>query len=297
MLSRVHRPNLYFGFGSFNALPGTLLMRIKRIKAVVFYTIDYAPVRFTNRFLNATYHLLDRYELRHATETWNLSPRMAKAREDLKGLNRRDYPRQFVVPVGIWFQEMERCGFEQINRTELVFVGHLVEKQGVQLILKAIPLIIREIPGFRFKIIGSGEYEEELKRLMGKLGIEDHVSFEGPIYSLDLLNESIMKSAVAVAMYDKETDDYTYYADPTKIKTYISAGLPILTTEVPYNARELEERRCGKVIDYDIEAIALAVIELMKNARLLEEYRRNVENLARELDWNAIFEENLGRLL
>jgi len=30
-------------------------------------------------------------------------------------------------------------------------------------------------------------------------------------------------SAVSIAMYDKEKDTFTYYADPTKLKDYLSA--------------------------------------------------------------------------
>jgi len=296
LLFKISSVDFYYGFGGFNAFCGSLLKGIKGIKRVVFYTIDYVPVRFGNHLLNRLYHWIDLFELTHASETWNLSPRMAEGREKVMGLSKADYPNQVVVPVGIWFDEIERRDFSDINTTELIFVGHLLEKQGVQLVLEAISDIVHEIPDFRFRIIGEGEYQPELEKLTSRLGIAEYVRFEGPIYDINALNESMATAALAVAMYDRSTDDFTYYADPTKIKTYLSVGVPLLLTDVPHNAREIQERRCGKVIEYDSDSIASAVIEIMKDKVLLEEYRENAVMYARELDWNLIFEKNLGRL-
>lgn len=297
LLFRISDIDFYYGFGGFNAFCGSVLRRVKNIGKVIFYTIDYVPVRFESRLLNRLYHLIDRFELAHASETWNLSPRMAEGREEIMGLSIEKYPNQVVVPVGIWFDEVTRRDFSEINTSELLFVGHLLEKQGIQLVLEAVPDIVREIPEFRFRIIGKGEYQPELEELIHRLGIEEYVEFEGPIYDIQALNESMATAALAVAMYDRDIDDFTYYADPTKIKTYLSVGLPLLLTDVPYNAKDIHDRKCGKIVEYDRDAIATAVIELMRDKVMLREYRENAINYAKGLNWNMIFENNLGRLL
>lgn len=298
MLLRVRRGiDVYIGLGGFNVLCGSLLRRVKDIRKIVFYTIDYAPVRFSNRLLNRLYHWIDRFELTHASETWNVSPRMAEGREKTMGLRRRDYPNQVVVPIGVWFDDVRRYDFEDINRKELMFIGTLVRKQGVQLVLDAVPRIVKEVPGFQFRIIGTGDFEGELKGLARDLGVGQHVIFEGPIPDQDEANEKLARAALAVAMYDNKHDDFSYYADPGKIKTYLSAGLPVLLTDVPHNADEIQERSCGKVLEYDVDAIATAVIELMNDEDMLKEYRENAVRYARMFDWNRIFENNLGRLL
>jgi len=98
-------------------------------------------------------------------------------------------------------------------------------------------------------------------------------------------------------MYDKEKDRFTYYADPTKLKDYLSTGLPILLTDVPHNARDIENNKCGLIIDYTADRIAEAVIDLMKNEERLKQYRENATNYAKQFDWNIIFKENLERVL
>ncbi len=297
LLFKVRRADIYIGLGGFNVMAGILLKKILGLKKVVFYTVDYVPLRFTNRVINEIYHWVDKFALLRSTETWNLSTRMAQGREELRGLRQDDYPNQVIVPVGLWLDSVKRYDFDSINKHELIFIGHIVEKAGVQKVLEAMPDILEAIPDFKFRIIGQGAYEETLKEQVGKLGLEPSVIFEGAIPDQQLANEKLARAALAVAMYDRTSDDFSYYADPGKLKTYLAAGLPILLTDVPHNARELERRRCGKVISYDKDSISRAVLWLLSDEKNLREYRENVLAHARDYDWNAIFGSNLDRLL
>ena len=42
-------------------------------------------------------------------------------------------------------------------------MGHILEKQGVQYFIDAVPLIIKSLPDFKFLVIGDGEYLKKLK--------------------------------------------------------------------------------------------------------------------------------------
>ena len=130
----------------------------------------------------------------------------------------------------------------------MLFVGHLLEKQGVQLVLKAIPDIRKTIIDFDFSIIGKGNYEPALRRLVKELGIEDCVLFAG--YKSDKEMEQLAsRCACAVAPYDMKTDTWTRYADPGKIKNYLASALPVILTDVPYNAYDIRAtmRNCHQV--------------------------------------------------
>jgi glycosyltransferase involved in cell wall biosynthesis len=289
--------DIYIGLGGFNVVCGTLLKRIKRIRNVVYYTVDYVPERFESRFLNELYHLIDRFEVAHSTETWNVSPRMAEGRAQVRGLTGEEYSRQKVVPIGFWFDKIVRYPVEQINRSELVFIGHLYEKQGVQVVLRAVPRIASEIPDFTFRVIGTGPFEQQLKEIARDPAIGSHVIFEGAVPDQDEVNRKLARAALAVALYDRRTDDWSYYADPGKIKVYLSVGLPVLSTDLPYNAGEIEKRGCGEVLEYDEDSVAEAVIGILGNENKLREYHRNVVEYASRFDWNRILDDNLGELL
>ena len=145
VLSKKTQYDLYIGVDPLNACAGVLLKKMRRIKKLVYYTIDYVPERFSNKYLNDFYHWLDKLCLSNADETWNVSPRIAEGREKVRGLKKSVYKKQKVVPIGIWFDRIKRLPFEKIKKHQLLFIGHLLEKQGVQIVLEAIPTIIKPL--------------------------------------------------------------------------------------------------------------------------------------------------------
>lgn len=291
-LKYVRQADIFIGLGAFNTIPALLLKPFLKTKVIVFYTIDYVPNRFSNIALNRLYHWLDKICLKYSSETWNLSPRMSQGRFEYQHLDPRDYPLQKIVPVGVWLEEIKPFFKRRHlpNYHELIFTGHLLEKQGVQTIIQAVPLICRNIHDFKFTIIGTGDYEAELKKLVIDLNLSKRVIFTGPIYERRQLSVLLASAGLAAAMYDKRYDTFTYYADPTKIKTYLSHGLPILVSDVPYNAAEIVKRGCGKIIDNNVSSIARATINLMKNTSKIKLMRQKAFAYAESFDWNRIYD-------
>lgn len=287
--------NLYVGSDNLNAFSGIILKKLGGVEKVIYYVIDYNPKRFENKILNKIYHWIDQFCVKYADETWNLSPRMTQARKkyfNFSGGNQK------TVPIGVWFDRFERLDFSQIEKHTLVFMGYILEKQGVQYVLDAIPDIIKEIPDFKFLVIGDGEYLENLKEQAKKLGIEKFIDFTGYIEKHSDVEKMLSMCACAIAMYEKydKSDNlsFTYFADPGKIKAYLAGGLPIFLTDVAHNAKEIEEKRCGFIISQDKNEIAKKVIALMKDENILQEYRENAIAYAREFDWEKIFRKNLN---
>ena len=276
------------GFGAFNTLGGLVLRHRLRVSTVIFYSVDFVPHRFDSSFLNLIYHWIDKVALERSDERWNLSPRMAEGRERLFHLDSKKYHQQ-VVPVGLWLKDFPNYNIEQINRYELIFVGHLLEKQGIQLVLSAMTEIKKVISECRFRIIGSGDYEDKLRKTVLELGLEESVIFEGAIFDQTIVNEKLARAAVGVALYSKELDTFTYYADPTKIKTYLAAGLPVLLTDVPYNATEIAQNGAGIIVAYDEKELAQVVIEVMQDQDKLIRYRKAALEYSRRFDWADIF--------
>jgi len=81
------------------------------------------------------------------------------------------------------------------------------------------------------------------------------------------------------------------------LKIYLASGVPVILTDVPWNAQIIEEKECGIIVGKDKDEISRAVINLMKNEKLLEKFRYNAVEYSKEFDWNRIFSENLERIL
>lgn len=283
--------DLYVGFDPLNCLTGLLLKKLGRVKKVIFYSIDFVPIRFRNKILNSLYHNMEIFCVIHADETWNVSPRIAEGRNKFLQVSPKKYP-QKVVQIGVWNGQIKKRPFTRIKKHQILFLGHLLEKQGVQMLLEALPAVIKKVPDTHLIIAGGGEYMHELQEKVGALSLEKYVTFTGWIKERKKIDEMMSESAIAVATYKpekKQLYNFTYYADPTKLKDYLSAGLPVILTDISYNAREIAEKRCGVLVQYDRSDIAKALLRLLANEKKLLEYRENALVYAKQFDWNNIF--------
>jgi glycosyltransferase involved in cell wall biosynthesis len=295
---KMPKSDLFVGCDNLNAFSGIVLRFFGKTKKVIYYVIDYNPKRFDIKILNYLYHKLDQFCVKYADETWNLSPRMSEARKEYFNFSAG---KQKTVPIGIWFSRFPRLDFSQIEKHTLVFMGHILEKQGVQYVVDAIPAIAEKIADFKFLVIGDGEYLEKLKKQSKQLGTDKFINFTGYVEKHSDVEKMLAKCACAVAMYEKYDEtgslSFTYFADPGKIKAYLAGGLPILLSDVSHNAQEIEEKRCGYVISQDKAEIAQKIIRLMQDEKTLKEYRENSIVYAKQFDWENIFENNLSRLI
>ena len=69
--------------------------------------------------------------------------------------------------------------FEFGNGPNVIGVGRLVYQKGYERILNFIPNILEKYPDVKFWILGAGELELELKKLVNDLDISNHVFFVG----------------------------------------------------------------------------------------------------------------------
>ena len=230
----------------------------------------------------------------YADEVWDLSPRMAEARDRFGGIKPSDYRRNLVVPYGVWLHRIPHFSYDQCEQRTLVFMGHLLEKQGVQLVIKAMPAILEKIPDFRFKIIGEGSHRLALEDLAAKTGVAERCSFLGKIANIEQLEQEVARSAVAIAPYIRALDTWTIYADPGKVKTYLACGLPVLLTDVPWNAGEIERHGCGKIISEDLEDIVENIVLVMGEARN-QNMRDKALQFAKRFEWQNIFKAALSK--
>ncbi len=286
----------YIGMDGLCVFFGTVLKLTGRVKKTVFWVIDFVPKgRFSSKWKEKIYHSININSDKHADEVWDLSPRMAEAREINLGLSEADYktpPK--IVPYGVWLDKIKKYSYAECEKNTLVYMGLLIEKQGVQYVINCIPEIVKKFPAFKFKIIGGGEYSEELKKLAAKLNVEKYCNFVGrvPNNEYERLQKEIASSCVAIAPYVKELDTWTYYADPGKVKTYLSCGVPVLLTDLPWNSQEIEQHKCGKLISLECEDI-LEKLTVLMDPVTNQKYRENAVMYAKSFDYGNMF-DSLG---
>jgi len=282
--------DVYIGMDGLCIFWGNVLRSLGKTTKTVFWAIDFVPNdRFGSRIKNRIYHWINKQGYMRSDQMWDLSPRMAEAREKFLDLKRSSYRFHDIVPYGVWTQRIKKYRYNECEKTTLVFMGHLLEKQGVQLVIEAVPEIIKKISSFRFKIIGNGHYKENLTALAKRLNVAEYCDFKGKIEDHRELESEIARSCMAIAPYIQNLDTWTYYADPGKVKTYLACGVPVLLTDIPWNASDIESNNCGMIIREDPGDIADKIVMLMHDSEKCQQLRDNSIAYSQKFNYENIF--------
>jgi len=71
------------------------------------------------------------------------------------------------------------------DRFTILFSGRITPEKKLDVLVRAIPIIVRKIPSLRCLIIGGGNINP-IVNLAKELGVEKHIEFLGPAYGRDL---------------------------------------------------------------------------------------------------------------
>jgi glycosyltransferase involved in cell wall biosynthesis len=279
--------DLFIGGDNLLALAGLWLRWRGRVRSVVLYSIDFVPKRFENPMLNRLYHAIDAFAAQHVDVVWNVSPEIEHARRERDGS--RPVAPQIVVPVGAHVDRIARGPAAIQSRHTVAFMGHLLEKQGVQLAIEALPAIRARVPDARLLVIGDGPFAPALKSLAQQHGVADAVEFTGFVADHEAIERMLAQSALALAPYTPDPLSFTRFADPGKIKTYLACGLPVVLTDVAAIGAQIDAAGAGRLVPYEVEALAGAVVSYLSNPAALEAARAAAGRFGESFGWDQIF--------
>lgn len=292
-LGRSRPVDLCIGVDGLNAAAGVLLKRLGRARQVAYYVIDYTDRRFSNPLLNWAYHAVDRYAVRGSDVVWNLSTRMQAVRR-AQGLPE---PRNQVVPVGVDLDQVRLPKAGRQKRHALLYMGSLHANKGIQLIVDAMPALLKKAPKAELHIFGAGPYEAELSRLVAASPAKRRIHLRGSLDHAQLFAEA-PRYGVAFAPYLEEPHSYSYWCDPTKPKEYLACGLPVIITKVPWIWELIGDPRrpMGAAIAYDPQALLKACERLLSDGAHWRACRRNALAYAAGLAWDSIYAQAFAGL-
>jgi len=142
------------------------------------------------------------------------------------------------------------------NCFKLLFLSRLVPDKGLDLLLRALPTIVRERPELHLLVVGEGtrSAEDHLRRLVTSLGLEQFVTFLGGIYSDDKYR--IMRNADLFVLPGRNE------AQGLVVLESLAQQTPVIASRAtPYSC--LEETRCGWWVDTTPADLRRAIVEAM----------------------------------
>jgi len=130
----------------------------------------------------------------------------------------------------------------------LIYEGGITYHRGVQYVLQSLSRIRHLADRIEFRIVGAGNYLEELKSLSDRLQLNDMVRFLG-WQPQKIVYEEIGKADLAVIPHIKSS--HTDSTIPHKLFHYMYAGLPILASNCNPIERIINETSTGYIYKFD----------------------------------------------
>lgn len=173
------------------------------------------------------------------------------------------------------------------EKLHIGFMGSIRHGQGLQTLLR---YVHQTTTPLHLDIIGDGYELNFYKDLVQDLNIEDKVTFYGFAPNRE---EIASKWHIAFALYDYDPSNVSLYCEPTKIKDYLSYGLPVITTKTTYFHKEIASFRAGEIVEENSQDIDRAVASIV-NA--YSSYKQGVQNIINAYEYRSHYDKQLAFL-
>ncbi len=174
------------------------------------------------------------------------------------------------------------------NRIKMLSVSRLVEKKGIEYLIRALPIVKKETPDCDLTIIGTGPRNNYLHKLVHDLKIEEDVQIKGDVSDPELMQyyeESDMFILPCIIIENGDRDGI-----PVAIMEAMAMELPVVSTRVSGIPELVEDGISGILVSpKDENAIANAIIKLYQDSQLRLEMGKNGRKIIEE-KFNIVFE-------
>lgn len=167
------------------------------------------------------------------------------------------------------------------NNSSVLFVGNLVERKGVHVLIRAIAEVRRTLPNVMLNVIGDGAQRVRLQALVEKLGLASAVSFAGRV-NADLLVQAYRNCRV--------------FCQPSYSEGFchvnleaMASGRPVVATNTPGSSMITDGSEGYIIKPGDVSSMSEKILTLLQNYDLASKMgvyaRKKVEC---NHDWNKI---------
>ena len=193
-----------------------------------------------------------------------------------------------IVPSGIEYEEIKKMQSHALpnESPDIFLVNNLQKIKGVDILIKALPLVTNSIPNLSVCIGGSGPQENELKILVKKSNLKSHIKFLGFISEEDKYQcYKACKIVVVPSRWD---------CQPFAPLDAAASGKPVVASRIGGIRDTVEDGKTGFLFEPEnIEDLADKIVTLLKDDKLREEMGRAAKEKAKQYDWSKIAERTV----
>lgn len=199
------------------------------------------------------------------------------------------YPCAATPNIALMPQQIEeyRQKYNPDHKKILLTTGRLVKRKGVDIVLRSLSRVIKEVPDMLYLIGGTGEYEEKLRQLSHELGLDKYVRFLGYIDDSELPYIYYLADVFIMASRELANGDVEGFG-----MVFLEANLygkPVIGGRSGGVASAVKDNYSGLLVKPDDEAeISASIIKLFLDNSLAERLGQQGQARAREeFQWSV----------
>ena len=164
----------------------------------------------------------------------------------------------------------------------IMFPGGLQWHQGLDIAIRAMPAVLKNIPAAEFHIHGDGNKKDELVELTRDLGLTGTVRFFDP-RPVSQIAEVMSQADLGVV--PKRADSFGNEAYSTKIMEFMSLGVPMVVSDTKIDRFYFDDSVVRFFESGNPEALAEAIVEVLQNDELRRRMVANALEYASQNNW------------
>jgi phosphatidylinositol alpha-1,6-mannosyltransferase len=164
---------------------------------------------------------------------------------------------------------------------ELVTVGGIHRRKGQANVIRALPRILKNFPNAKYHIVGLSIEEEQLRKLIRRYELHDHVVFHRGLYDDGVLD--LLKRSHVFMMLSEHLENGDFEGFGIAAVESMALGVPAIGSRDSGVADAIQDGYSGRLVDpKNTEEVAEALREIVDN---YPRYSANAREFAERSRW------------
>lgn len=169
----------------------------------------------------------------------------------------------------------------------LITHSTILKRYGVQTLIRAIPLLLKDIPELKVDVLGDGDYRPELEKLARELGVAEHIHFTGWVSFKGVPSFIAQADIGVVSMIDD-------VGLPNKLFEYFALSKPCVASALPSLTYTFDDNYMLFYRPDDEKGLAAQIMELYRSPEKRAYLGSNGQAFYRKCHWQIMKHEYLN---
>jgi len=166
----------------------------------------------------------------------------------------------------------------------LLYAGTVTEHYRLDIAIRALALVIKDIPCIKLRIFGDGNELNSVLKLADNLGIIRYVEYLKPV-DFDKVKDIMVDADVGITSHQGGIFGDIYFA--TKILEYLSQGLPVISSRTKTILNYIPEDALFYFEPENVSDMAKQIIQIWNNPELVSWKMENAKRILDKYTWQV----------